>query len=180
LLKLVESDSQEGISFEGNHSPEELNEYSLLLKKLLHIRDIILRVNLEYIRSAAQAEEYRTEPPFKLQGSYRNMNKLTEKVMPIMNDEELQTLILSHYESEAQTLTSGAEANMLKFKALNGMLSEEESARWEEIKITYVKNLKIKAFGDNNQVGQVLEQMENISGGLSGIKDVLHLFRGEK
>ena len=103
LLKLVETGSQESITFEGNHAPEELNEYSLVLKKLLRIRDIILQVNLEYIRSAAQAEEYRTEPPFKLQGSYRNMNKLTEKVMPIMNDEELQTLILTHYESEAQT-----------------------------------------------------------------------------
>jgi len=177
LLKLVETGTQEGISFEGNHAPEELNEYSLVLKKLLRIRDIILQVNLEYIRSAAQAEEYRTEPPFKLQGSYRNMNKLTEKVMPIMNDEELHTLILSHYESEAQTLTSGAEANMLKFKALNGMLSEAESTRWEDIKATYVKNLKRKGFGDNNQVGQVLEQMESISGGLSGIKDVLNQFK---
>ncbi|MFC5269971.1 DNA repair ATPase [Adhaeribacter terreus] len=176
LVKLTESGSQEGISFEGNHSPEELNEYTSVLKKLLRIRDIILRVNLEYIRSAAQAEEYRTEPPFKLQGSYRNMNKLTEKVMPIMNDEELQTLILSHYEGEAQTLTSGAEANMLKFRELNGMLSEVESQRWDAIKATYVKNLKRKGFGENNQVGQVLEQMEQISGGLMGIKDVLGRF----
>lgn len=180
LLKLAETGNQEGISFEGNHSPEELNEYTLVLKKLLRIRDIILQVNLEYIRSAAQAEEYRTEPPFKLQGSYRNMNKLTEKVMPIMNDEELQTLILSHYEGEAQTLTSGAEANMLKFKALNGMLSGVESQRWEDIKATYVKNLKRKGFGDSNQVGQVLEQMENISGGLAGIKEVLQLLKGEQ
>ena len=36
------------------------------------------------------------------------MNKITEKVMPIMNHEELETLILSHYEGESQTLTSGA------------------------------------------------------------------------
>ncbi|MBK0402602.1 AAA family ATPase [Adhaeribacter sp. BT258] len=177
LLQLTETGSQDGLTFEGNHSPEELNEYSLVLKKLLRIRDIILAVNMEYIRSAAQAEEYRTEPPFKLQGSYRNMNKLTEKVMPIMNDEELQTLILSHYESEAQTLTSGAEANMLKFKELNGMLSGSESQRWEDIKNTYVKNLKRKGFGDNNQVGQVLEQMENISVGLMGIKEVLNQFK---
>ena len=44
------------------------------------MRDVILKVNLEYIRSAAQADEYRTEPPFKLQGSYRNMNKMAEKI----------------------------------------------------------------------------------------------------
>ena len=35
---------------------------------------------------------------------------------PIMNDQELQTLIFSHYENEAQTLTTGAEANLLKFR----------------------------------------------------------------
>ena len=27
----------------------------------------------------------RVEPPFKLQGSYRNMNKLAEKISPVMN-----------------------------------------------------------------------------------------------
>jgi hypothetical protein len=46
---------------------------------------------------------YRTEPSFKLQGSYRDMNKLVAKVVPIMDDKELQTLLLSHYESESQT-----------------------------------------------------------------------------
>ena len=43
-----------------------------------------------YIASAAQEDAYRTEPPFKLQGSYRNMNKLAEKVAPVMNDDELE------------------------------------------------------------------------------------------
>ncbi|MDX5347263.1 MAG: hypothetical protein LPK19_08440, partial [Hymenobacteraceae bacterium] len=137
------------------------------------IQDVILKVNQEYIRSAAQADEYRTEPPFKLQGSYRNMNKLAEKVMPIMNEKELHTLILSHYEAESQTLTTGAEANMLKFKELNGLLTEQEEKRWTEIKATFVRNLKLHAFGANNQAGQVLAQMENISGGLEGIKEVL-------
>jgi hypothetical protein len=44
----------------------------------------LLKVNAEYIRSAAQADAYRTEPPFKLQGSYRNMNKIAEKVVAAM------------------------------------------------------------------------------------------------
>jgi hypothetical protein len=35
------------------------------------------------------------------------MNRIAEKVVPIMNDEELETLILSNYENDAQTLTPG-------------------------------------------------------------------------
>ena len=177
LLQLAETGNSEGLEFEGNHSAAELNEYVLVLKKLLKIQDVILKVNLEYIRSAAQADEYRTEPAFKLQGSYRNMNKLAEKVMPIMNDQELQTLILSHYEAESQTLTSGAEANMLKFKQLIGNMTEAEAQRWEDIKATFVRNNRLKGFGGNNQVGQVLIQMENISYGLEGIKEVLSQFK---
>ena len=32
---------------------------------------------MQCIKSAGQADEYRIEPPFKLQGSYRNMNKIS-------------------------------------------------------------------------------------------------------
>ena len=173
LLQLAATNNSENLNLEGNHTPEEINEYVLVLQKLLKIRDVILKVNQEYIRSAVQADEYRTEPPFKLQGSYRNMNKLAEKVMPIMNEEELGTLILSHYEAESQTLTTGAEANLLKFKQLISIATPTETQRWEDIKATFVRNLKLNAFGSGNQVGQVLAQMENISGGLSGIKEVL-------
>jgi len=173
LLQLAQTNSSEGLTFEANHLPAELNEYAQVLQKLLKIRDVILTVNLEYIRSAAQAEEYRTEPPFELQGSYRNMNKLAEKVMPIMNEDELQLLIRSHYEAEAQTLTTGAEANLLKLKELLGQLTLTEAQRWQDIKATFVRNLKLNAFGSSNQVNQVLTQMENISEGLSGIKEVL-------
>ena len=47
-------------------------------------------MNPEYIRSAAQADAFRTEPPFKLQGSYRNMNKIAEKVVAAMTPAELE------------------------------------------------------------------------------------------
>ncbi|WP_181304014.1 DNA repair ATPase [Rufibacter sp. XAAS-G3-1] len=180
LVTLAETGNSEGLELEGNHTAAEISEYVAVLKKLLSIRDVILKVNLEYIRSAAQADEYRTEPPFKMQGSYRNMNKLTEKVMPIMNDAELHTLILSHYQAESQTLTTGAEANLLKFKQLIGVATPEEKQRWEDIKAAFVRNNKLKGFGDGNQVGQVLAQMENISDGLAGIKQVLGERQTEK
>ncbi|GHA74760.1 DNA repair ATPase [Pontibacter akesuensis] len=179
LLKLAQTGNSEGLSYEANHSAAEISEYVQVFQKLLRLQDVILKVNMEYIRSAAQADEYRTEPAFKLQGSYRNMNKLAEKVMPIMNDQELQTLILSHYESESQTLTTGAEANMLKFKELLGLQSEVEAQRWQDIKATFVRNNKLKSFGDGNQVGQVLAQMESITGGLTGIQEVLRGLKEE-
>ena len=59
-----------------------------------------------------------------MKGSYRNMNKIVEKIIPVMNYEELQTLILSHYGNESQTLTSGAEFNMLRFKELISIQTE--------------------------------------------------------
>lgn len=53
---------------------------------------MILKVNQQYIASAAQSDKYRTEPVFRLQGSYRNMNKLSEKVSAVMNEKEIRTL----------------------------------------------------------------------------------------
>ena len=140
---------------------------------MIQIRNTVLKVNATYIKSAAMEDEYRTEPSFKLQGSYRDMNKLVAKVVPVMNDKELQTLILSHYESESQTLTSSAEANLLKYKELVGELSEEEQARWENIKETFQKNNKLKGFGDKNEMAQLLSQMMKFSENLEGIRKAL-------
>lgn len=173
IIQACETGSTEGIEFEGNYSGDELGEYTSVMKKLLRIRDVILAVNQEYILSAAQSDEYRTEPPFKLQGSYRNMNRLAEKVIPIMNDAELESLVRSHYESEAQTLTTGAEANLLKFKEMLGDMTQEDLDRWMEIKKTFNKNLMMSGVGSNDRMGQVLLQLDAFSDGLSGIKSTL-------
>ena len=170
LIRLAETGDSTGLTFEANHSPEEINEYVAVLQKLLHIRDVVARVNEEYIRSAAQANEYRTEPPFKLQGSYRNMAKLAEKVRPVMNDDEVRALLATHYDNEAQTLTSGTEANLLKLRELLGWLQPAEATRWSEIKATFTRNLRTSSGG---QLQSVLTQLENISSGLGGIREAL-------
>lgn len=170
LLRLAETGDSAGLTFEATHTPEEINEYVAVLQKLLRIRDVVARVNEEYIRSAAQANDYRTEPPFKLQGSYRNMSKLAEKVRPIMNDAEIQALLETHYTSEAQTLTSGTEANLLKLRELLGWLTPTEATRWDDIKATFRRNLRTSSGG---QLLQVLTQLENISGGIGGIREAL-------
>ncbi|CAA6824693.1 MAG: ATPase [uncultured Aureispira sp.] len=170
VVKIAQTDSREGVDFEGNHTTQEINEYVEVIKRMLTVRDAILKVNLEYIRSAAMEDSYRTEPSFKLQGSYRNMNKLAEKITPITNDKELQTLIISHYEGESQTLTTGAESNMLKFKEMIGALTEEEALRWEQIKNSFNKDKMLQGSKDNPMV-QVVAQLSQFS---DHLKDIHH------
>jgi len=89
----------------------------------------VLKVDQQYIASAAQEDKYRAEPRFLLQGSYRNMNKLAEKISAVMNESELDELINDHYRGEAQLLTSGTEANLLMLKSLRATLTTQEAAR---------------------------------------------------
>ncbi|MEG0686807.1 MAG: hypothetical protein RR425_05935, partial [Erysipelotrichales bacterium] len=161
---------RENVSFEGNYSSDELNEYIDVIDKLSKVRDIVLKVNMEYIYSASQADEYRNEPPFKLQGSYRNMNKIAEKVVSVMNDEELFKRMIASYENDAQTLTTGAEANMLKWKELVGCINEDEASRFNEIKKTFIKNKLVK--GDD-KLGQAVAVLSTLTDNLEMIKDIL-------
>ena len=144
-----------------------------MLRKLLHVRDVILRVNQEYIRSAAQSNDYRTEPPFKLQGSYRDMAKIAVKVIPIMNDEELETVIQSHYQNESQTLTTGAEANLLRFKEMFQQLSPTEAQRWEDIKATFRKRQKLMGLEEGDRMTQVIAHLGSFAEGLDSIRKAL-------
>ena len=98
------------------------------------------------------------------------MNRIAEKVVSIMNDSELETLIVSNYENDSQTLTSDNEANMLKFRELIGILTDEESKRWEHIKRAYTQNIKMKGLDTGDQFGQVVLQMSNFSDGLDAIR----------
>ncbi|GGS52183.1 DNA repair ATPase [Streptomyces badius] len=124
---------------EHPYSAAELDRILAVLRHLLTARDTVLAVNAAYIASAAQTDATRTEPPFRLQGSYRNMNKIAERIVPVMNDDELSAVIDDHYAGEAQTLTTGAEANLLKLAALRGTLTAEQAERWAAISGSYVR-----------------------------------------
>ncbi len=121
------------------YAPAELDRITAVLRHLLTARETVLAVNAAYIASAAQSDTTRTEPPFRLQGSYRNMNKIAQRIQPVMNDAELSALIADHYTSEAQTLTTGAEANLLKLAELRGTLTAAQAGRWVELKAAYVR-----------------------------------------
>ncbi|KRG53119.1 DNA repair ATPase [Stenotrophomonas beteli] len=144
------------------YSSAEINEITATLQRMLRVRDVVYRVNQQYIASAAQDDRYRTEPPFRLQGSYRNMNKLAEKISPVMNEDELQQLISDHYLGEAQLLTTGAEENLLKLGELRGVLDEAQAQRWAQIKRDFLRN---KAMGadDGDVGGRVVAQLADIA-----------------
>ncbi|MEV0090706.1 DNA repair ATPase [Streptomyces sp. NPDC050738] len=118
----------------------ELGRIQAVLRHLLSARTTVLAVNAAYMASAAQASGTRTEPPFLLQGSYRNMNKIAARIDPVMNDAELAAVIDDHYTGEAQTLTTGAESNLLKLAELRSTLTAEQAARWAEIRASYVRS----------------------------------------
>ena len=173
LIEVAILNDRGGMQLEANHTPEELNDYVSVLKKMIMVRDVVLKVNQQYILSAAMNDDYRTEPPFKLQGSYRNMNKLAAKIVPIMNEEEIRSALISHYEAEAQTLTTGAESNFLKLKEMLSLLNKKETERWSEIKSTYQKNKIFKQVDADHPVSQLVAQMSRFSDGIDGIKKVL-------
>lgn len=140
LIRLAEGDpAARADRLTHPYAAAELEQILAVLRHLLTARRTVLAVNRAYIASAAQSDATRTEPPFRLQGSYRSMNKIAQRVQPAMNDTELAAVLDDHYTAEAQTLTTGAETNLLKLAELRGTLSPEQTARWAEAKTAYVR-----------------------------------------
>ncbi len=173
VMKIAETGSHEGVDFKGNHAPAEIEEMVSVTRHLFEVRDTILRVNLEYIRSAAQEDAYRTEPAFKLQGSYRNMARIAAKVLPLMTREEVRGLILDHYKNESQTLTQGAEANLLKWKEFENAANDAEKSRWADIKKEFMKRRLLGGAGEEDPVGRVVAQLSGFQDGLDAIKSII-------
>jgi hypothetical protein len=67
------------------------------------------------------------------------MRRIAQRIQPVMNEAELSALVEDHYRAEAQTLTSGAEANLLKLAELRGTLTPAQAARWTELKAAHVR-----------------------------------------
>ncbi len=173
LIQYVETGNEALLNLEGNHTRQDVDDFIAVVRHTMQVREVVLQVNQQYIASAAMKDAYRTEPPFKLQGSYRDMNKMTSLILPLMNTTEVDTLILNHYESEAQTLTSDNEANLLKLKEIADKLTDTDRNRWETIKTIFLKNNKLAGIGHDNPMGQVIAQLAQFNEGLEGIKTVL-------
>ncbi|MGW3158452.1 DNA repair ATPase [Streptomyces sp. NPDC001089] len=140
LIRLAAGDaSARADRLAHRYASAELERILAVLRHLITARETVVAVNAAYIASAAQSDGARTEPPFRLQGSYRNMNKIVQRIQPVMNATELAAVIDDHYAAEAQTLPTGAEANLLKLAELRGTLTDEQAGRWGEVKAAYVR-----------------------------------------
>ncbi|MFF4178299.1 DNA repair ATPase [Streptomyces sp. NPDC001750] len=157
---------------EHPYAPAEVERITAVLRHLLTARDTVLAVNAAYIASAAQTDESRTEPPFRLQGSYRNMNKIAERIVPVMNDAELSAVIDDHYAGEAQTLTTGAEANLLKLAALRGRLTTRQAARWAEITASYVRAQALGA-PDDDPLGRAVAALGLLADRIAAVESAI-------
>ena len=160
IIRMAKGEPIATTELSHGYSAVELEEIFAVIRHLLVAQDTLLKVNQEYIRSAAQADTYRTEPPFKLQGSYRNMNKLAEKTVSAMTAAELDQLVDDHYRSESQTLTTAAEQNLLKLAELRGRLTAEQAKRWTEMKAEFVRQRRM----GGNEADPVTKLVGTLSG----------------
>lgn len=172
LIRMAQGEEIPTTDLSHGYSAAEIDEIVKVLRHMLAAQQVLLKVNLQYIKSAATDEKFRTEPRFQLQGSYRNMNKLAEKIVPAMNDRELALLVDDHYGSEAQTLTSGAEHNLLKLAEMRDAMTDEQVQRWAHVKKEYGRH-KLLGGGDNDPVSRVSGQISLIGDQLEGIRDAL-------
>lgn len=173
LIKMAKTDNANLAQAQSSeltypYSTSEINEIIAILRHMFTVQKVILDVNQAYIASASQDDKYRVEPIFKLQGSYRNMNKMTEKLSAVMNEEELNQLIDDHYLGESQLLTQGAESNLLKLGEMRGELTEIETERWAQIKTDFLRN---KAMGgeDGDTGARIVAQLVDLASGFNAI-----------
>ncbi len=170
LLRMAQGEAVPSNEIAHPYSAGEVQEITAILRHLLQVQKVLLAVNAEYIRSASQEDAYRTEPPFKLQGSYRNMNKIAEKVVAAHTPAEVEALVDDHYTSESQTLTTGAEQNLLKLAELRGRVSEAQRVRWESIKSEFGRQRRMGGKED--------DPITRVTGTLSGLGEEIERVRG--
>ncbi|MFI8853545.1 DNA repair ATPase [Streptomyces sp. NPDC053499] len=148
-------------------APAELERVLAVLRHVLTVRETVLAVNRAYIASAGQTDESRTEPPFRLQGSYRTMNKIVQRVRGVMDDAEVAALVVDHYTAEARALSGGAEANLLKLAELRGALTADEAARWGEVKQGYVR---AQSLGDGDPMARAVVALGLVADRLAAVE----------
>ncbi|MEM9691913.1 MAG: AAA family ATPase, partial [Myxococcota bacterium] len=172
LIRRAKGEEIPATDLSHGYSAMELNEIETVLRHLFRVQHVLLLVNMQYISSASQDDTFRTEPSFKLQGSYRNMNRLAEKVMSAMNEQEVEALISDHYVGESQTLTTGAENNLLKLAEMRGILTDDERERWDDIKGEFVRHKRMGGAADD-PVARLTGTLTGLSSDLGAIKDAL-------
>jgi hypothetical protein len=168
FVRVAKGEEVQDSEFSQPYAGVERQGVVAVLSHLLRCQRTLLLVNAEYIRSAAQEDAYRTEPRFQLQGSYRNMNKMAEKIVPALTESEVDALVVDHYQGESQTLTTGAEANLLKLAELRDAQSPAQAARWAEIKDEFRRRLVMG--GADDPAAKITGALALVQRELKGLK----------
>ncbi|GIJ43856.1 hypothetical protein Val02_07420 [Virgisporangium aliadipatigenens] len=95
------------------------DEIAVVLRHVTHARDVVRAVNRTYLDSATRPDG----APFLLQGSYRDLNAIAARILPVMDRAEVDGLVAEHYRGQAQTLTRHAAENLRRFAELTRPLS---------------------------------------------------------
>jgi hypothetical protein len=142
FLRATRGEPVEARALSRPYPAADVRAITAVLGHLVHVRDRLLTVNGAYIRSATLDDGLRGEPPFLLQGSYRNMAKLAARIVPAMTHEEVEAVLADHYRSEAQTLADDAAWNLARLAELvdpDSPAAAEAAvlrARWSEARAT--------------------------------------------
>jgi ATPase involved in DNA repair/ATPase family associated with various cellular activities (AAA) len=141
-------------------SSTELGSMVKTIRHLLQVRDVLLKVNAAYIVSAQTTDALRGEPAFLLQGSYRNMARIAQRIVPVMTPAEVQALIVDHYRSEAQTLATNAGWNLAKWRSVVGLTTADDT------ELDDLRNRWREARAAEDPVGTVVAALKAIEGAL--------------
>ena len=119
---------------EHPYTAAEVSNIVKVLTNMVRVRDVLLKVNAAYIRSATLDDAMRGEPAFELQGSYRNMTRLAGRILPAMTPAEIDRIVAEHYKAESQTLGASAAWNLAKLEEVLGSPSDEAMSRINELR----------------------------------------------
>jgi hypothetical protein len=99
-------------------------------------------VNSAYLASATMTDQMRGEPSFLLQGSYRNMARIAQRILPAMTTAEVDAAVRDHYRQESQTLAAAAAWNQARLPGVLGNDTPQDLAlvtdlrdRWAEANV---------------------------------------------
>ena len=118
FLRATQGEPVEARALSRPYPAADVRAVTAVLAHLVRARDRLLLVNEAYIRSATLDDGLRGEPPFLLQGSYRNMAKLAARIVPAMTADEVEGVLADHYRTEAQTLADAAAWNLARLAEL--------------------------------------------------------------
>jgi ATPase involved in DNA repair/ATPase family associated with various cellular activities (AAA) len=142
LLKAASGETLQSDQLHHAYTQAELGNVLATLRHMARVRDQLLKVNAAYISSAALGDVMRNEPLFQLQGSYRTMSRIAQRILPVMSEDEVDELVRDQYQADAQTLGGGAAWNLARLAEVLGSPTADEleqlaefRRRWTEAKV---------------------------------------------